>query len=203
MSKTNWKYPEPALLALTALAGLALLTACPPAAWGQEKKAAEEKPAPKPEKSQVRKALDRLKDLERKDFFDTKAGFASSIREIVLVGKEGVPELIDELDTTQNERIMRCLGFALRAIGDKRAVPALVRAIPKTCLAPASDYGAKVDDPELMAFMMKHDTDEVDRDPNTFHFDKPVPKFLDKKVRKRLLALRRERARTATLEAVG
>ncbi len=33
--------------------------------------------------------------------------------------------------------------------------------------------------------------------------DKPIPKFLDKNVRKRLLALRRERARSATLEAVG
>ena len=33
--------------------------------------------------------------------------------------------------------------------------------------------------------------------------DKPIPKFLDKKVRKRLMALRREEARAETLAAVG
>jgi hypothetical protein len=33
--------------------------------------------------------------------------------------------------------------------------------------------------------------------------DKPIPKFLDKKVRKRLLALRRQEARAEALEAVG
>jgi hypothetical protein len=166
MPKTLW--------ALTvALTGFALLTACSQPAWGQEKKVAQEKPGEKPEKSKVRKALDRLQNLEG-NFFDAKDGFAISIREIVLVGKDGVPELIDELDSTQNERMMRCLGFALRAIGDKRAIPALVRALPKTCLSPSSDYGAKVDDPELMAFMMKHDNDEEDRQPDMFGFGRPV-----------------------------
>jgi hypothetical protein len=32
---------------------------------------------------------------------------------------------------------------------------------------------------------------------------KPIPKFLDKKVRKRLLALRRQEARAEALSAVG
>lgn len=174
MSKTNRKHVGWALLTLTLtsnLTGVAALTA--QTGRAQEKATAEEKPAEKPEKSKVRKSLDRLQNLEG-NFFDTKDGFASSIREIVLVGKDGVPELIDELDSTQNERTMRCLGFALRAIGDKRAIPALVRAIPKTCLSPASDYGAKVDDPELMAFMMKHDTDEDDRQPDMFGFGRPI-----------------------------
>ena len=52
---------------------------------------------------------------------------------------------------------MRRLGFALRAIGDPRAVPALIRAIPKTLLPSSSDYGLTVIDKELMDFMLTHD----------------------------------------------
>ena len=164
-----------ALLALTAaLAGFALLTMSPQSARGQEKAAGQEKTPEKPEKSKVRKALDRLKELDGKNLFEVQNQLAADIREIVLLGKDGVPELVEELDTTQSERMMRCLGFILRAIGDKRAVPSLVRAIPKTCLPPASDYGMKVDDPELMAFMRKHDTDEDDHSPDNFGFGRPV-----------------------------
>jgi hypothetical protein len=155
-------------------AGIALITSCQPTVWAQENKGAEEKPAAKTEKSKVRKALDRIQETKGKNLFEAQNPLAADIRELVLLGKEGVPELIEELDTTQDERMMRCLGFILRAIGDKRAVPSLVRAIPKTCLPPASDYGLKVDDAELMAFMRKHDTDEEDHSPDSFGFGRPI-----------------------------
>lgn len=55
--------------------------------------------------------------------------------EIADLGNDDVPELIEELDATNNQRMIRCLGFLLRASGDRRAVPALMRAIPQTLIA--------------------------------------------------------------------
>src|SRR5262249_31284244 len=53
-------------------------------------------------------------------------------------------------------RMLRRLGFASRAIGDARAVPALIRAVPRTLLPSSSDYGLIVNDKELTDFMQTH-----------------------------------------------
>ena len=82
------------------------------------------------------------------------------MRELVAVGREAVPQLCAELDRTTENRMLRRLGFALRAIGDPRAVPALIRAIPKTLLPSSSDYGLIVSDKELTDFMQTHDLDK-------------------------------------------
>lgn len=82
------------------------------------------------------------------------------MRELVAVGREAVPQLCAELDRTTEDRMLRRLGFALRAIGDARAVPALIRAIPKTLLPSSSDYGLIVSDKELTDFMQTHDLDK-------------------------------------------
>jgi len=82
------------------------------------------------------------------------------MRELVAVGRDAVPQLCAELDRTAEDRMLRRLGFALRAIGDPRAVPALIRAIPKTLLKSSSDYGLIVGDKELMEFMQTHDLDK-------------------------------------------
>src|SRR4051812_33537739 len=79
------------------------------------------------------------------------------MRELVAIGSKAVPQLCDELDRTTVDRTQRRLAFALRAIGDARAVPALIRSIPKTLQPPSSDYGLIVADAELTAFMQKHD----------------------------------------------
>src|SRR5438552_16802014 len=50
------------------------------------------------------------------------------MRELVAVGRAAVPELCAELDRTTENRTLRRFGFALRAIGDPRAAPALIRA---------------------------------------------------------------------------
>jgi len=52
---------------------------------------------------------------------------------------------------------MRLLAFTLRAIGDPRAVPALIRAIPKTLLPPGSDCGMSVSDRQVLKFMQSND----------------------------------------------
>ena len=55
-----------------------------------------------------------------------------TIKDIVDLGPAAVPELIEELEATEDRWMLQLLGFALRAINDRRAVPALIRAIPRT-----------------------------------------------------------------------
>jgi beta-lactamase regulating signal transducer with metallopeptidase domain len=82
------------------------------------------------------------------------------MRELVAVGRDAVPQLCAELDRTTENRMLRRLGFALRAIGDPRAVPALIRAVPRTLLPSSSDYGLIVGDRDLLDFMQTHDLDQ-------------------------------------------
>ncbi|HKI17152.1 MAG TPA: M56 family metallopeptidase, partial [Isosphaeraceae bacterium] len=95
------------------------------------------------------------------------------MRELVAVGRDAVPQLCAELDRTTEDRALRRLGFALRAIGDPRAVPALIRALPKTLLPSSSDYGLDVGDKELMRFMQAHDLDQGTGG-EYFYFGRPV-----------------------------
>ena len=117
-------------------------------------------PAPRPPvapptpAAEVRRLVDRLQTLRPKAGEDE---WASALRDLVRLGTPAVPALIDELDKTTDEFTLRCLYFAARAVGDKRVVPALIRAIPRTLSKPGSDYGYIARDPELLAFMQKHD----------------------------------------------
>lgn len=95
------------------------------------------------------------------------------MRELVTIGPAAVPQLTAELDGATEGRMLRRLGFALRAIGDSRAVPALVRAIPRTLLPSSSDYGLLVADPELTKFMQQYDLDPKDGGPY-FDVGRPV-----------------------------
>jgi RNA polymerase sigma factor (sigma-70 family) len=82
--------------------------------------------------------------------------WAQTIRELATIGKDAVPELVAELDRTDGDSTLRSLGFTLRAIGDPRAVPALIRAIPKALRPPGSDCAVGIADPDLRAFMLSH-----------------------------------------------
>jgi hypothetical protein len=95
------------------------------------------------------------------------------LRELVNVGREAVPQLCAELDRTTENRMLRRLGFALRAIGDARAVPALIRAIPQTLLPGSSDYGLIVANADLAEFMQKHDLRDGRRGGMYFDFGRP------------------------------
>lgn len=79
------------------------------------------------------------------------------VYELWTIGRDAVPQLCDELDRTTEERMLRRLGFALRTIDDPRAVPALIRALPKSLLPSSSDYGLIVGDNELTEFMQAND----------------------------------------------
>lgn len=120
--------------------------------------------------------------------------WGSLIRELVRIGPAAVPLLCDELDHSNRREeqlralnvredeiasarqweenpLLRFYGFTLRAIGDKRAVPALIRAIPRTLIESGSDCGYTVKDKELMDFMLDHDLYEHER--NHFGYGRP------------------------------
>jgi beta-lactamase regulating signal transducer with metallopeptidase domain len=91
--------------------------------------------------------------------FQDVDSYSGQIRELVRLGKPAVPALCAALDHTDHDASQRLLGFTLRAIGDPHAVPALIRAIPKTLRPPGSDCGMSVSDPALLAFMRANDLD--------------------------------------------
>jgi RNA polymerase sigma factor (sigma-70 family) len=96
--------------------------------------------------------------------FSRDEEWARTIRELATIGKDAVPELAAELDRTDRDATLRSLAFTLRAIGDPRAVPALIRAIPKALRPPGSDCGVPISDPDLRAFMRANQNSKDDRD---------------------------------------
>ncbi len=87
--------------------------------------------------------------------------WGSAIRDLARIGKPAVPYLVAELDRTNSDPPMRALAFALRAIGDPRAVPGLIRALARSKLVTESDgdYGFPVWNAQLLMFLQKHDVD--------------------------------------------
>jgi hypothetical protein len=99
--------------------------------------------------------------------------WTGAIRELVQIDKPAVPELVAELDRTDRPMTVRGLAFTLRAIGDPRAVAALIRVLDKPELTTGSDYGAYVPDPDLMTFMQRHRT-FPEKDKNYFLYGRPI-----------------------------
>ncbi len=107
--------------------------------------------------------------------------WALAIRELIEIGKPAIPRLIRELDETDHRadrgRELRALGFVLRGIGDPRAVPALIRALPYTLQPPSSDCGCSVRDRDLLKFMQEHDNDHTNFGKH-FSFGRPINEVL-------------------------
>ena len=81
----------------------------------------------------------------------------SVLLELIEIGKPVVPKLTAELDRTE-EPMLSDLAFVLRAIGDPRAAPAFIRAIPRMANPSGSAYGFFIkSDPNLEQFRRKHD----------------------------------------------
>ena len=84
--------------------------------------------------------------------------WALALRELITIGKPAVPRLIEELDKTNDDKTLRALGFVLRGINDPRAIPALIRAIPRLIQPTSSDCGVVCKgNPKLQEFMRLHD----------------------------------------------
>lgn len=71
---------------------------------------------------------------------------------------EAFPVVLKAFDSETRDHPLSKLAFTLRAMDDPRAVPALIRALPRTLLPSRSDYGLIIDgDSELVQFVQQHD----------------------------------------------
>ena len=131
----------------------------PEASPEEKRKAARERVEALPKNPSERTAQILVEFRKLEHTVDETELWCPLLRELVAVGGTAVPQLCAELDRTTADRSLRRLGFALRAIGDARAVPALIRAVPRTLLPSSSDYGLEVGDKESMSFMQAHDLD--------------------------------------------
>ncbi|MCA8992109.1 MAG: M56 family metallopeptidase [Planctomycetaceae bacterium] len=96
---------------------------------------------------------------------DDETGTAvGAMKELVDMGPDAVPALIDALPTAELNAFRR-IPFVLRAIGDERAVPALIESIPR-CLEFqfSSDMGLR-EEGGLGTFLRMHDLDEKNNTP--------------------------------------
>lgn len=155
------------------LTALLLFTAPSVFAW---QKGDDKKEGQAAVKERVAELLDLLEEQNKgQDRF--RDSWLLTLKELVDAGPAAVPQLIEELDATNDDMMLRCMGFCLRAIGDKRAVPALIRAIPRTLRKPGSDMGLSSENKELHEFMRKHDLDVEDRG-KFLSFGRPVREIL-------------------------
>lgn len=133
--------------------------------------------AEKPEEA-VARLLERLR-TEFKNGYGSDE-WAGVLRELILLGPDATPVLSKALDAEDDLRMLRCYGFVMRGIGDKRAVPALIRNFPKACIPPASDLGLRCHDPELLDFMQQHDKtngNENGKGDGGYDFGRPINEF--------------------------
>lgn len=82
------------------------------------------------------------------------------VQELVLLGPQAVPQLAAALDQTSDTFCMSAFAFSLRAIGDQRAIPSLIRALPRAFFRGYSSnrqYNSSyfVDEP-MREFFAKH-----------------------------------------------
>jgi hypothetical protein len=114
-------------------------------------------PATDPSAAEIeKKVVELTRDWSSLRLFEDVETWAAQIQELVQIGRPTVPALTALLDRTEADLPLRLLGFTLRAIGDPRAVPALIRAIPRTLRPPGSDCGVLLNDGELKEFMFEH-----------------------------------------------
>ena len=135
-------------------------------------------PTSKSDDAARRRTRELIYVLRQYRVFDRCDEWGAAIRELIQIGKPAIPELVAELDRTDREQELRALGFILRAIHDPRAVPALIRAIPKTLQPPRSDYGLSFSDAELNAFMREHQRYKDDKSQHV-SYGRPVNEILD------------------------
>lgn len=119
-----------------------------------DEKSPSDKPAiTEPADEIARKVGELTRDWNRIRIFDDAEIWAAQIRELVLIGEPAVPSLTSLLDQTESDVTLRLLGFTLRAIEDPRAMPALIRAIPKTLRPAGSDCGVIIHNRNLSGFL--------------------------------------------------
>lgn len=164
-----------AVLCLMAVTGVSRNHVAAPALCAEDRPASTEaKDAADAENKETptQKLLQKLREQNAgKELFTEP--WLMTLKQIADLGPDAVPELIAELEATQDDRMLRCLGFLFRAIGDRRSVPALIRAIPKTLRPGASDMGLRATDPDLLKFAQANDLD-ARNEAYDYGFGRPV-----------------------------
>ena len=94
-------------------------------------------------------------------------GWARAIKYLADHKEEALPAVVAALDAEERDHPISKLAFALRAMGDRRGVPVLIRTLPKTLLPGRSDFGLLLDGQgsdhdELLQFMTANDLDKGD-----------------------------------------
>ncbi len=123
----------------------------------------------------INSVADAIKVLtEGPDVEPTKV-WARAIKYLADHREEAFPADVAALDAEQRDHPISKLAFALRAMGDRRAVPALIRALPKTLLPSRSDYGLLLDGQgsdhdELLRFVGAHDINDKSDDGEYFSY---------------------------------
>ncbi|WP_435018449.1 RNA polymerase sigma factor [Tundrisphaera sp. TA3] len=125
------------------------------------------------DRERIRQLIESLRTLN----IDRENIWGVAMRDLAAIGKPAVLPLIEELDRTTENRPLRALGFTLRAIGDPRAVPALIRAIPRTLVDEGSDYGLKTTNDKLLEFLQRHDLSKKDEG-DEFSFGMPFREIM-------------------------
>jgi len=104
--------------------------------------------------ARILEEFDKHEEVDRKrNPYEEPERWCALMRELVAIGPTALPQICEELDRTQQERVLQRLCFALRAIGDPRGVPALIRAIPKTLSRRTGPTVMPVKDAELRTFL--------------------------------------------------
>ncbi|GMU22495.1 MAG: hypothetical protein AMXMBFR13_25810 [Phycisphaerae bacterium] len=92
------------------------------------------------------------------DIFKDADEWVGAVRELIRIGRPAVPRLAVELYRTDNSMVHRAVSIVLRAIGDARAVPALIHALAKAGTG-GSDCSVKTEAADLHVFMQEHQID--------------------------------------------
>ncbi|NOY40276.1 MAG: hypothetical protein GXP26_00365 [Planctomycetes bacterium] len=151
----RWRYLCTAFVA-TAAVGLSLITLQPSTvASGKPDNGSTIAKLSEEQQVQVRLAIE---TLSKPGLVDPVEEWGPAVQTLVEIGPPAVPSLIEALDEEVLDHPIRKIAFTLRAINDKRAIPALIRAIPRTLQPPASDYGLEVKDNDLSKFLRQYDT---------------------------------------------
>lgn len=92
------------------------------------------------EQSHVTELIYRLQNFTYSDSSKYNRRWAATIKELAAIGEPAVRQLIAALDETDHDVTMQSLVFTLRVIGDARAVPAMIRALPRTATRASQDW---------------------------------------------------------------
>jgi hypothetical protein len=161
-------------LRVLGIAGIVLFSAVTSSAGEPGRASAGIPPTAAKSQADVQKRVRELIYILRYHRLDARVDeWAGAIRELVQIGKPAAPEIVAELDRTDRSVTIRGLAFTLRAIGDPRAIPELIRALKKRDLEAGSDYAMAVSDPALMAFMQKNQ-DLSSGINGTFSYGRPI-----------------------------